>query len=182
VRKSGKRPTDDRPYSLVQVAHLLLVAAELYQEVHSAPSRGYTAPALCPHDRPYYDYERPKNSCRVCAQVTAETHAAIIHRRQNLSDSERERVLDALIDLDVAMGRMSDETRRAIADFVDRGPEWITSYDVEFRGGHVTAVMNVQNAMNGHGKYLRREASEREGAALHRRRAPLGDVHRLSAA
>lgn len=178
----------DVTYSRAAVARLLLQAAELYQQVHSAPSRGYTEPALCPHDRPYYDYLQPKRSCKVCALVTAETHAALVNRRQNLSDTERERVLDELVDLDIAMARMTEGTRRAVARFIDEGPEWITRDDVSFRVGQVSAVTAVWCAMNAHddscrycrGKYAtansRREANAREGERVHAGRAPRGDA------
>lgn len=180
-KKRGSKPTDDRPYSLLQVATLLLTAGELYQEVHSPPSRGYIAPALCPHELPFYDYLRPKRSCRVCAQKSAEVHASIV-RRMNLSDDARERVLDALIDLDVAMGRVSEGIRRAVARFIDDGPTRIDHYAVEFRLGQAGAVIAVQQAMNGTGKYARREAHGADASErLHAERAPAGDVPRLQA-
>lgn len=144
-------------------------AAELYMQVHSPTTQGYVSPY---------------------AASDAEVKAGVVHaeivRRLNLSEAERELVLIALIDLDVAMRLVPERTRWGIATFLlcpscreaqkagrepskhlcSCGPKRLSADDVSFRFGHAAHVYDVLNAINGTGKYAKTDAAranERQG-------------------
>lgn len=135
-------------YTPALVAKLLMLAAELYQQITSAGTKQYDPAALCEHGRPYYDYRANGRRGRACRTCIAAEHATIVGR-PNLSDSQKEWYLDALIDLDEAMNKLYRGTRLGVGRFLAVGPAYFDDRSVTFRYGQERYITTLARVMNG---------------------------------